>query len=217
MIPKKHRVSGLLYRVCVYIAGYLVLSLGQKLFVLAGFGAASLDAVCVGTARLTGLTAGTWVTISGVLLILISAVLRKTPPNFLAMVSSFTFGLFFDLWGLLLNSFFTDLSFLPRIVIYSAAIVLAPLGTAIYFISGFSKSAVDDFVMAVKERFHLSIGKAKTASEVLFCLSALCVSGPVGVTTLVTAFLFGPILQVFYSKITIPYSCKPERRKEVPS
>ena len=40
---------------------------------------------------------------------------------------------------------------------YGAGILLGPLGTAVYFKSGFAKSALDDFIFAIKDRLHLSI------------------------------------------------------------
>lgn len=193
-----------LMRLAVYLSGYGVLSLGQRLFVFAGFGAASLDAVCVGLADMSGLSAGMWVNITAVLMILLSGVLRRQKPNFWAMVSSCTFGLFFDLWGIAFSQISVAPSVGLRILLYLVAIVLAPLGTAIYFISAYSKSAIDDLVMSISEGFSLPIGIAKTICEALFCIFALLFSGPLGVTTVATALLFGPILEFFYRRLTLP-------------
>lgn len=197
--------KGMRKRICIYILGYLILSFGQRLFVLAHLGAASLDAVCVGLEKNTGLSAGTWVYITAVIMIAVSAVLRRSKPNYFAMLSSFVFGIFFDMWGLVFQWIELEGHLFTQIGIYVIAVILAPLGTSIYFLSEFPKSAIDDFVLSVSETFSFSIGVSKTICEALFCILAGCFSGPVGITTIITALLFGPLLQFFYLRIHKQY------------
>lgn len=48
----------------------------------------------------------------------------------------------------------------------------------------------------------MSIGKAKTVIEVMLCLLAWLAGGPIGVTTVVTAVVFGAILQWMLGRIS---------------
>lgn len=190
-----------LKRLGYYLAGFVILTLGQRLFVEASLGAGSLDALCVGLAGRTGLTAGTWVAITAVIMIAASALLLKRKPRLTALVSSYVFGIFFDLWGRFFSRYFTEDSLKLHIIMYLAGIILAPLGTAIYFKSGFSKTALDEFIMSVRESRNLSVRAAKTIVEVANCLLAVAAGGPIGVATVLTAFLFGPILQFFLGPV----------------
>ncbi|SCP97261.1 YczE/YyaS/YitT family protein [Anaerobium acetethylicum] len=191
------KIISCLKRAAAYILGVWILALGQRMFVVACFGAGSLDAFCVGLADRTALTAGQWVAVSAFVMMLISAVLLRRKPDFLVLLSSYIFGLFFDFWGGILAEMFGPMGFLMRLIVYFAALLLAPFGTAVYFSSNFSKSAFDEFIMAVKERFNLSVRKAKIIVDVIFCILAFVVGGPLGPATVITAALFGPILQGF--------------------
>lgn len=193
-------------RIAIYLFGFLVLTLGQRLFVEAGFGAGALDALCVGLGLRLGLTGGTWVSITAVGMILISACLCKRKPHYGALISSYVFGLLFDFWGWVLEAYVLGWTLPVRIAMYLLGIILAPLGTAIYFRSHFSKSALDDFIMAVKERYKLSVRAAKTIVEVTLCILGFLIGGPIGITTVTTAILFGPILQIFIGLLDSRYA-----------
>lgn len=182
-----------------YFCGFSLLTLGQRLFVEAGFGAGSLDAVCVGLEERTGQTAGTWVAVSAMIMVFIVSALRRKKPDFKVLISSFMFGIIFDFWGMVLGTLSINQGVIVRVLLYLCGIILAPLGTAIYFQSNYSKTAFDSLLVSVKEAGKMSIGMAKTIVEILLCLLAYIVGGPLGVTTIVTAIVFGPILQFFLS------------------
>lgn len=200
-VPTPHNGVGLsgvkrvmVKKVCWYFIGLLLLTMGQRLFVEAGFGAGSFDALCVGLG-IKILTAGTWVWILGIAMMLISALLYRRKPTFLVLITSFIFGIMFDGWGQVFEQLFCGVDVKVRIVMYLVGIILAPLGTAIYFQSGFAKSAFDEFVVAIQERSKMSIAVAKTIVEAILCVVAFLIGGPIGITTFITAFVFGFILQ----------------------
>lgn len=184
-------------RIITYMTGFVVLTLGQRLFVQAGFGAASLDALCVGLEGRLGLTAGGWIAVLAVIMMFLSAALVKHRIHLGVLVSSFIFGLLFDFWGWFFSLTIADESVPLRLVLYMAGIICGPLGTAIYFQSELSKTALDEFIMSVKEGFHLKIKTAKTVVEAGTILLALCFGGPVGAATILTGILYGPLLQFF--------------------
>jgi len=109
-----------------YLIGLLLLTMGQRMFVEAGFGAGSYDALCVGLSERTMLSAGGWVWLTGLVMILISSLLNRKLSGFLALLTSFIFGIFFDLWGYAFT-FFGDIPFRFRVCIYLGGLLLAPL------------------------------------------------------------------------------------------
>ena len=58
-----------------------------------------------------------------------------------------------------------------------------------------STSSVDYIMLAIKERFHLSIQNSRILLEILFVIGAWLVQGPIGMGTICIMLLFGPILQ----------------------
>lgn len=188
-------------RIITYMTGFVVLTLGQRLFVQAGFGAASLDALCVGLEGRLGLTAGGWIAALAVIMMFLSAALVKHRIHPGVLVSSFIFGLLFDFWGWFFRLTIVAETVPLRLVLYIAGMICGPMGTAIYFQSEFAKTALDEFIMSVKEGFHFKIRTAKTVVEAGTIILALCFGGPVGAATILTGMLYGPLLQFFLEKL----------------
>lgn len=185
-------------RIAIYLVGLCILTCGQRLFVQAGLGGGAFDSFCVGLAQYNTVSAGLWVAISSVILMLLSAFLEKRRPNFMVLISSFIFGVFFDCWGHVFTAILPSEIFLPgRILLYTVGLILAPLGTAIYFTTSISRSAYDEIIAALQTAFKLPIWASKTLIESTMLLLGFIVKGPIGITTIVTAFTFGPILQKY--------------------
>ena len=185
-------------RIAIYLMGLAVLTCGQRLFVEAGLGAGAFDSTCVGLSQWTMFSAGTWVTIGSFVLMLLSALLERRRPNLWVMLSSFVFGLLFDGWGQIFARILPDaIPLIGQILLYVVAILLAPLGTAIYFTTDISKSAYDEIIVALQTACKVPIWLSKTIVEGTMLLLGSIVRGPIGVTTIVTAFAFGPLLQKY--------------------
>ncbi len=114
------------------------------------------------------------------------------------MLSSFVFGIFFDMWGAVFAATLpSELTLIQQILLYIVGLMLAPLGTAVYFTTNISKSAYDEIITALHNAFRWPVWVSKNATEATMLILSLLVRGPVGVTTVVTAFAFGPVLQKY--------------------
>ncbi|MEG0754045.1 MAG: YitT family protein [Angelakisella sp.] len=200
-------------KIATYFLGMAVLTLGQNLFVQAGIGAGAFDSFCVGLSSLTPISAGSWVAILSVVMMFLSALLEKRKPQFSVLISSFVFGLFFDFWNLLLASVIAvPLPTDGKIITFTAGLLLAPLGTAIYFTTRFPKSAYDEIIVAITSAFHLPIWASKNIIEIIMILLGICVGGPIAIGTLIIALAFGPILQKYLTllekKAIKPTTCQ---------
>ena len=160
--------------------------------------AGGFDSLCVGVSQYNSISAGTWVTIGSFILMLVSAALEKRRPDWWVMLSSFVFGIFFDMWGAVFAATLpSELTLIQQILLYIVGLMLAPLGTAVYFTTNISKSAYDEIITALHNAFRWPVWVSKNATEATMLILSLLVRGPVGVTTVVTAFAFGPVLQKY--------------------
>ena len=174
-------------RLAIYLVGLMILTCGQRLFVQAGLGAGAFDSLCE-----------SWVTIGSFILMLVSAALEKRRPDWWVMLSSFVFGIFFDMWGAVFSATLpSELTLIQQILLYIVGLMLAPLGTAVYFTTNISKSAYDEIITALHNALRWPVWVSKNATEATMLILSLLVRGPVGVTTVVTAFAFGPVLQKY--------------------
>ena len=127
-------------RLAIYLVGLMILTCGQRLFVQAGLGAGAFDSLCVGVSQYNSISAGTWVTIGSFILMLVSAALEKRRPDWWVMLSSFVFGIFFDMWGAVFAATLpSELTLIQQILLYIVGLMLAPLGTAVYFTTNIPK------------------------------------------------------------------------------
>ena len=185
-------------RLAIYLVGLMILTCGHRLFVQAGLGAGAFDSLCVGVSQYNSISAGTWVTIGSFILMLVSAALEKRRPDWWVMLSSFVFGIFFDMWGAVFSATLpSELTLIQQILLYIVGLMLAPLGTAVYFTTNISKSAYDEIITALHNALRWPVWVSKNATEATMLILSLLVRGPVGVTTVVTAFAFGPVLQKY--------------------
>lgn len=93
--------------------------------------------------RVASLRRCSWVWITGLLMLLAAAGLYRERPKLTPLLTSFIFGVFFDVWGIIFAALLPELGLGLRIGLYTAGILLAPLGTAVYFQRGFAKTAFD--------------------------------------------------------------------------
>lgn len=70
-----------LIRLIVFMIGLTLLSLGAVLLAKTGLGISAWDAINFGLSDLFGLTPGTWVSISSLVVLVIAAILQKRMIN----------------------------------------------------------------------------------------------------------------------------------------
>ena len=188
-------------RLAIYLVGLMILTCGQRLFVQAGLGAGAFDSLCVGVSQYNSISAGTWVTIGSFILMLVSAALEKIGDLTGGLCSHLSCSVSFsDMWGAVFAATLpSELTLIQQILLYIVGLMLAPLGTAVYFTTNISKSAYDEIITALHNAFHWPVWVSKNATEATMLILSLLVRGPVGVTTVVTAFAFGPVLQSIWS------------------
>ncbi|GAA0501405.1 YitT family protein [Salinibacillus aidingensis] len=185
-------------RVFCYVIGLLILSLGISLTIKADLGVGAWDALHVGLSK-HFFTVGTWVIITGSILIVVNAILLKQRPVLLSMLTAFVMGVGIDLWLFILP--FEPGQIGSKIVVFSIGLIVLAFGVSVYMQAKFAPAPIDHLMIAIHSRFHFKLSVSKTIGEVLALLLALLVRGPIGIGTIFVTFLVGPIIQVFYPKI----------------
>ncbi len=194
--------SSMLRKWLLFGIGIGILTFGSRMLLLADIGIGGIDSVVVGLAKIFGGSFGLWIDIVSITLIIIGAMLRKRLPQWQPIVTSLLLGLAYDVWGIILfnklilpqNEFIQGLAFL-------AGILIAPLGSAVYLSAHLSTSCVDYLMLAIHERFHLSIGISRNLIEAVFVITGYIVGGPIGLGTIMIMLLYGVILQNYYKVI----------------
>ncbi|WP_223702593.1 YczE/YyaS/YitT family protein [Sutcliffiella deserti] len=188
-------------RILFYLLGLFILSLGVSLTIKSNLGAGAWDALNVGLSQTIGLTVGSWVFIVGIILIAFNAVLGKRKPDYLAVITIFLVGTFIDFWLIFVMNAWVPVDLGIRFVTLLIGIMTLSLGISTYLPSKLPLVPIDNLMVAIQERFKVSLMTAKTIGEITALIFAFIFKGPIGIGTLIITFGIGPLIQVFYPKV----------------
>ena len=184
-----------------FTVGILLLSLGISLSIHSNFGTSPFDAVLVGLSVKVGLTVGSWEIIIALLMILCNSLLTRHRPEFLGLLTAVITGIGIDLWLFLLHFSMTPELLISKLIYFGIGLLVIGVGTAIYLHANFAPIPVDRFMLIIRDLTGRSILFSRTIIYILFLIMAIVLNGPIGIGTMLTVCLGGPILNFFMSLI----------------
>jgi uncharacterized membrane protein YczE len=191
----------LIIRALFYLIGLFVLSFGISLTIKSNLGAGAWDALNVGLSQTIGLTVGSWVFIVGIILIGINAWLRRSKPDYLAVITIFLVGVFIDFWLIQVFHAWVPLGMVLRFVVLLAGMVIMAIGISAYLQAKFPVIPIDNLMLGLQERLKVKMMTAKTIGEVVALIFALIFKGPIGIGTFIITFGIGPLIQIFFPRM----------------
>jgi len=197
MIKEIRNIENLFARVCFYIVGLIIMSLGIVTTYLAPkLGTGAFDALNYGMTETLGLTVGRWVLINGAIFILLNSLVERKFPKIHTVVTVMIIGHFIDFWLDRLAPFVTD-QLMWQVIFLAVGLLILTIGAAAYIAADLIASPIDLLTLTMVKKSGKSFGLMKTIVEVACLLLALLFSGPIGVGTLVITVVIGPLIQVF--------------------
>lgn len=194
---KQNQYTSMLLRMSFFVIGLMFFSFGIAVTILADVGISAWDAVSVGLYDMFHVTIGTWMNVTSILLIILGGILRKERPKISCMITSFVMSAFVDIFVYMMEGIVVETWYLQAIV-YFIGVLFVSFGCGTYLIAELSYCPIDYFMMALKDGLHTDIKKAMTICEGSGFLLALLVSGPIGIGTFVSVFIYGPLIQFFH-------------------
>ncbi|CAH0193293.1 hypothetical protein SRABI96_01725 [Peribacillus sp. Bi96] len=180
-----------------YGLGILILTLGISLTILSDLGTSPFDALLVGLSIKVGLTVGSWEVILAFMMIFCNAFLKRQRPEFLGLLTAFITGLAIDIWLFILHLLMNPEHWFSKLVCLGIGLIVIGLGTAIYLQTNFAPIPVDRLMLIIRDLTKMNILFSKTLIYLLFLTMAIIFNGPIGIGTLLTVCLGGPILHYF--------------------
>ncbi|MDF2535963.1 MAG: rane protein [Bacillales bacterium] len=203
---RKNTNMRLIKRILFFISGMGFISLGIALTYKAQkLGTGAFDALNMGLSDTFGLTPGTWVIISGIIILIMNTFLDKQFPKILSAIPVLIIGQFMNFWMILLGDF-NPKNYPLLIAILLLGLVTIAFGAAMYILPAFSPSPIDLITLTIMNKLKWTFGKTKTVVELTALVLALFFGGPIWVGTIVITFLIGPIIQFFLKLLGKPYN-----------
>jgi uncharacterized membrane protein YczE len=194
----KERQMKFFIRFLFFIIGLFVMTFGVCLTIKANIGAGAWDALNVAFTEKIGLSIGKWVMIDGAFLVLVNSLLVKGRPDFLSLVTIVIIGSMVDFWMFSIFETWEAEQFIAKLATLLLGIIIISFGAAAYLQARFPQSPIDNFMLAIKERFHVNLMMAKTIGEITALIPAFLLKGPIGIGTIIITFSIGPFIQLFF-------------------
>lgn len=175
--------------------GYLILTLGISLLIVADVGVQSIDSVAVGLQKNIGLTVGTWLWIVNIVNTLLVALVSWKKPYIKGVIGILFVSLFVDGWLLFVFEDVVLSNLFIQTVLFLLGILCISLGAAIYLHTKLFILPWDGLMLAVSERLNWSIKYAKTLIEVIALIIGYLLGGGVGIGTVFVVFVMGYLVQ----------------------
>lgn len=182
----------IVWRWTFYLVGLLVAALGITM-TIKGYrlGIGPWDVFHVGLYQNFGLTIGSWSIISGLAIVVGTAIALKKFPKIGTWLNMILLGVFIDIFNWLIPDFET---LGAQSVIFILGIVVMGYGMGIYISPNIGAGPRDSLMLVFVEKFGISIKKVRTIIEVIVACLGWLLGGPVGVGTVIIALLIGQLV-----------------------
>lgn len=179
--------------------GLGLFSAGLALMVRADLGLSSWDVLHDGLTRVASITLGQAIIAVSAAVVMLSTVLGVRPgPGTVANIV--LVGVFTD--GLLASSLVQGLhewNTLTRATGLVTGVLTIALGTGLYIGAGLGAGPRDSLMLALSNRFRVSVGRARTMLEIVVVGIGVAAGGRAGIGTVAFALLIGPAINAAFA------------------
>ncbi|MED3764253.1 YitT family protein [Ureibacillus sp. FSL K6-8385] len=184
-----------------YLAGLCIMSLGITMVIKGEkIGVNAWDVLHIALYKTIGLSIGSWVIITGLVIVAFTSLMYKSFPKIGTWLNMLLTGGFIDFFYWLLPDADT---FLFQLLYFLAGIFVLSFGTGMYISPNLGSGPRDGLMMWIVEKLGGSIKVARISIELTVALIGWLLGGPFGVGTILIAVGSGYIVQ-----FALPYCQK---------
>lgn len=182
----------------ILLFGLIILSLGFSFVLKAGYGNDTISVLSEGIAKRTGLTIGNGSQIINLLAIVLVAFLNHRLIKIGTIITAVAIGFLLDIFLNIIPVL--DVIYL-RILALMIGIVFAGVGIGITVISKMGASPVDSLMLAINQKFHISITLARIVLDALLTGVGYLLGGTAGFGTILCVLALGPTVNITINKL----------------
>ncbi|WP_019136931.1 YczE/YyaS/YitT family protein [Cellulomonas massiliensis] len=189
-------------RLTQLFTGLVLYAVSIALLVHPGLGTMPWDVLSQGVARRTGLSLGTVIVLTSVLVLLCWIPLRQR-PGLGTVANVVVIGALVDPALALMDAWLPDPGMPVRIALAAAGIVTNALATGLYVGAGLGPGPRDGLMTGLVRRTGRPVALVRTSIEVVVVLTGVALGGTFGPATIAYALLVGPLVGVVLPRTTI--------------
>jgi uncharacterized protein len=176
-----------------FFVGLAVLGLGIAMTIKGKtFGIGPWDVFHYGLFKQFGLTIGSWSIITGFIILAFTSLYTKSLPQLGAFLNMLLLGLFIDFFLYILPD---PVTLLSQGIVFIVGIVVLGYGIGLYVTSGLGAGPRDGIMLLIVEKTGWRIDWVRNGIEIAVLLLGWLLGGPVGIGSIVIAFMLGKMIQ----------------------
>lgn len=203
-----------IWKALMSLIGISLISFGAALSQTMNMGLDPFTAINTGASELLGFTLGNYqLFVNAAILAIILFFDRKiigwgTIFNFVLV------GYMIEFFISMLESFIdpTQFAFIVQLLITVVAILIFTFGVALYMDADLGVSPYDAIAPVITDRVSASYKTVRMIQDIVVVITAWILGGPVGVSTFITGFMAGPLIDFFSNRFTRKLSDKVEEK-----
>lgn len=188
------------------ILGVTLLSFGSALSQAMNMGLDPFTALNEGASEALGFSLGNYQLVVNIIILVILFMMKRSILGWGTIYNMVLVGYqveFFHGW--ITDTFAVDsLSLGVKLIITVIAILIFALGVAIYGDTDMGVSPYDGIAPVIVDRTGWKYKWVRMAQDIIVVIAAWLVGGPVGISTIVTGFFAGPLIDFFSNKVSQP-------------
>lgn len=186
-----------LHRFLIFVGGLAIIAIGSVHMINASsIGVQPFDVLYIGLHLNTSISIGTACILTGILLLTFSYLLTKQRLKMGTIVDAIFLGIFVDLF-LYLDIIHSPHTFIGKMAFFGIGVIFIAFGAALMITSNLGTGPIDTFMLALHNRFNLSIKMSATIIEVLALIIGFFLGGPLGIGTFLYCVLIGTFIDFF--------------------
>lgn len=184
-------------RILVITAGAVISAFGITLALSAGFGGATLAVLWQGFSKTFGISLGTSSAVVAVFMILFALVYDKHQINIGTVLYQIFYSGFVEVFSNILTK--TNSPYI-NILIMLIGIFCFAVGTGIYSSADWGRGSYEAVTFAIAEKNGFQAKNVRIILDIIVVVIGVILGGKIGICTVATVFLSGPIIQFSKSK-----------------
>lgn len=193
-----------LLRSSMSIIGLVLLSFGAALSETMGMGLDPFTALSTGLSVITGMSLGNFILLLNVLIVAIVLFFDRSRIGWGTVYNLVLVGYMIEFFmGFFANVFdISQMNLIVRLLITVGAIAIFTFGVALCMDSNLGVSPYDAVAPIIVSYTSKKFTLIRITQDVLVVLVAWIIGGPVGISTFITGFFSGPMIEFYSSRFT---------------
>lgn len=185
-------------RLFVVLLGLILAGVGIGLFLYSGMGVDPASVFQTGVSGVLHIGYGTASALSNIVILAIVFFLDKRYIHIASLLAVFAVGYSADFTSILMHLLFTgQMPILAKLVLLLIGTTITALGVAVYIQGGLGVGAIDMISEVISDKCKLTYKYVRMTADILFVIVGYLMGGVIGMGTVVSALLTGPIIAFF--------------------